>query len=120
MRKKVLALLCAALLFACGNGLENGDVQLGDSDEGTALMMQVGFRIFVTLNSPDWTFQEATNPAVLEKTSAVVSATATSATYHALELGTADIVATRTMCGDHACTPDEATYSITVTVGAAH
>jgi hypothetical protein len=108
-------------------------VAAADGDNGRTVTVAVGRALVVSLANTYWRFQAAADPGVLraDGDQQVVASPpgacipgggcgTVSRRYVAVGSGTTTVTATRTTCGEALqCTPDQATYTLHVTVVAA-
>lgn len=98
-------------------------------DKGTTVSVHVGDTLHVSLSSTAWTIAAASSPALVaqgaQSTTFVPGPTChpgqgcgtTDRTFRAAQAGTAQLVATRTQCGEALqCTGDNGRWSMTVKV----
>lgn len=103
-------------------------VNVDQSRNGQSVTLTRGDELHVVLNSTLWTFSEDVKPEVLGRIAGPQADTAgdcppgvgcgtVTVTYRALEVGQAEVDATRTLCGEaFQCSPDETSFRILVTV----
>jgi hypothetical protein len=110
----------------------SGTIQLTDKDNGTTVSVTKGTTIVVVLNSTYWKFPNPPNPAVVQQQGAVVVTPAplgtcipgggcgtASMTSTAVGIGSAQISASRTTCGEAMlCTGKAGSYSVQILVTA--
>lgn len=128
-----LALAAAVLaVLGCGAGGASGPVApagvaVGDADNGTTVTLFPGERLTVALGSTYWTFQGSSNPAVLRQVGQPVVSPGScppgvgcgqvSATFTAVQQGHADVIASRSSCGEAlSCTGGAGSYRVSVVV----
>jgi hypothetical protein len=126
-----ILLICSLVSASCGDGPDDGDVTVTETENGITVQMQPGFRLFVLLDTTFWTVEQSSDPAVLEQTGATVhnrndncppsgagGCGSTTATFHAIGLtGQADVTASRTMCEEGVdCSGPQANFRVTVVI----
>ncbi len=108
----------------------SGTIQLTDRDDGTTVSVTKGTTIVVVLNSTYWKFPNPPNPAVVQQQGDVVVTAAppgtcipgggcgtSSVTSIAVGIGSAQISASRTTCGEAMlCTGKAGSYSVQIVV----
>jgi hypothetical protein len=133
------AAIAVALVVACGevpsggsaSGSPPATVVARDADNGKTLHLRVGDRLEVRLNSTYWTFADSSRSPVVRQTApATISPQpngcvpgggcgVVAAGFDVIGTGTAEIVATRTSCGEAmGCTGDRGSYRLTVIASA--
>ena len=103
-------------------------ISVGDADNGRTIGVRIGTRVKVVLGSTSWMLQGSSNSAVLSQDGPVSTASdpncvpgggcgTQTAAFVARASGAATVTATRLSCGEaRACTPDQATFRVTITV----
>jgi len=133
MQRLGIALLAVGLavgLGACGQNLS--EVKVDDSNNGQSVQVHVGDLVKATLGSTYWTFDQGSDPLVLEEQGDQVvtpdpigsclpgmGCGVTTAWYKALSAGSATVSASRVSCGEALrCVGNQGLYQVTIVVSA--